>query len=548
MTLRGRLEERLLVLGSSVTSCPRAFVAVTTGTLAILVIATVAQPALFTQDDSIFYVVIARNIVHGDGTTFNGLMPTNGFQPLWLAILTVTVALTRAFDLTGDEAVLRAVTLVSWAMIAGTIIVLNHLLRALACRGPSRAVALAIIVAFLGGPVGTLGSEAALTALLLVASSRVAVSILQGPPRPTAASAAAFGVLLGLLVLARLDSAPVALALMAAVACAQHSPVETPSTTPQRRDNTTAGSTVSVSLAAAAIVVLPYLAWNVITFGHLAPISAALKLDLSGPWFSSEAVASGGIGLLMVGLVCGVYGTWDRRSPDAARPIWLALTGGAFTSSMIIMATGSGGTTTWYWYYVPHCVAAAVGVALAVERLCVLEHQATTTRRVSRRNAALVGAAVLLIAAAAVDLRRPSTAGARRWEEAHEFATALRRVTPTGAPVATVDLPGILALVSDHPIVALDGLTGDFAFQRDLAADGVDCVLERLGVHHLVTYEHAPWADVDVGDARALPVSAALSGQGAGTVTVMTPPLTTPSTSPLRLWRTLPTCGPSARR
>jgi hypothetical protein len=39
------------------------------------------------QDDFFYYLVVARNIVEGHGSTFNGIVPTNGYQPLWLWVL-----------------------------------------------------------------------------------------------------------------------------------------------------------------------------------------------------------------------------------------------------------------------------------------------------------------------------------------------------------------------------------------------------------------------------------------------------------------------------
>ncbi|RME22092.1 MAG: hypothetical protein D6798_16635, partial [Deltaproteobacteria bacterium] len=37
-------------------------------------------------DDSFYYLEIARNIAAGRGSTFDGLQPTNGYHPLWMAI------------------------------------------------------------------------------------------------------------------------------------------------------------------------------------------------------------------------------------------------------------------------------------------------------------------------------------------------------------------------------------------------------------------------------------------------------------------------------
>jgi uncharacterized membrane protein YeaQ/YmgE (transglycosylase-associated protein family) len=41
------------------------------------------------QDDFFYYLVVARNIAQGHGSTFNGIAPTNGYQPLYLWLWTL---------------------------------------------------------------------------------------------------------------------------------------------------------------------------------------------------------------------------------------------------------------------------------------------------------------------------------------------------------------------------------------------------------------------------------------------------------------------------
>lgn len=42
-------------------------------------------------DDFFYYLKIAENIAIGEGSTFNGIVDTNGYHPLWLIILTIVV-------------------------------------------------------------------------------------------------------------------------------------------------------------------------------------------------------------------------------------------------------------------------------------------------------------------------------------------------------------------------------------------------------------------------------------------------------------------------
>ncbi len=46
----------------------------------------IRQPSPFFADDSFFYLQVGRNFALGHGSTFNGLMPTNGYHPLWMLL------------------------------------------------------------------------------------------------------------------------------------------------------------------------------------------------------------------------------------------------------------------------------------------------------------------------------------------------------------------------------------------------------------------------------------------------------------------------------
>lgn len=66
--------------------------------LAILTLRAVLQPYLagtgwmhIVQDDFFYYLKIAQNIATGHGSTFNGLVSTNGYHPLWLWLIALVV-------------------------------------------------------------------------------------------------------------------------------------------------------------------------------------------------------------------------------------------------------------------------------------------------------------------------------------------------------------------------------------------------------------------------------------------------------------------------
>jgi len=49
----------------------------------------------FIRDDAYYYFKVAQNISEGQGSTFDGINPTNGYHPLWMLICVPIFALAR---------------------------------------------------------------------------------------------------------------------------------------------------------------------------------------------------------------------------------------------------------------------------------------------------------------------------------------------------------------------------------------------------------------------------------------------------------------------
>ena len=78
----------------------------------------------FTRDDAYYYFKVAQNISEGNGSTFDGINPSNGYHPLWMLICIPIFALTR-FDVILP---LRVLLLVMSTLSAGTAILFYRLL------------------------------------------------------------------------------------------------------------------------------------------------------------------------------------------------------------------------------------------------------------------------------------------------------------------------------------------------------------------------------------------------------------------------------------
>src|SRR5262249_42675659 len=150
-------------------------------------------------------LTIARNLVRGQGVTFDGLGATNGFHPLHLAVVAGVV---RACG-DGELAVHVVLTLLALAG-AATGIVSYRIVRRVA--GAPAAVFTVVVWTFnpYGILVGASGVEVALAVLLLALSTLAWLRV-----RDAASRAQAFGLgaLMGLALLARSDGVFLAAAI-----------------------------------------------------------------------------------------------------------------------------------------------------------------------------------------------------------------------------------------------------------------------------------------------------------------------------------------------
>lgn len=137
-----------------------------------------------TVDDSFYYLRISEHIAAGRGPTFDGVERTNGFQPLWMGVLSVLALLP-----VGPETAMRV------SLSAGLVLV--RAASALLSRIEPRVdLAAAVLMAsFWFTKVLINGMESSLVALLIAAC-------LLAPEK----ARAGWGAVAGLLVLARLDA------------------------------------------------------------------------------------------------------------------------------------------------------------------------------------------------------------------------------------------------------------------------------------------------------------------------------------------------------
>jgi Dolichyl-phosphate-mannose-protein mannosyltransferase len=209
-------------------------------------------------DDASYFMTTARNIAAGRGMTFDGIHPTNGFHPLWLLLLAALFLLHGT-----PELMLRLVLLLQGLLLAAAFLLLY---RAHARMFSARtALVSAILFIFLVALQCLNGMESALFTLLLMALYSYGLRLSQRPF--SLKQALLFGVMLGFVVLSRLDMLFIGVAVL--ICCA-------PYVVDRRTRSRTVAAIIVAGLGSCAVVT-PYLLFNYAQSGAIMPISGALK-------------------------------------------------------------------------------------------------------------------------------------------------------------------------------------------------------------------------------------------------------------------------------
>ena len=460
---------------------------------AVCAVLVAVRPLNFLADDSLFYLVIADHVASGAGSTFNGLVATNGYHPLWQLLAAILALLPHS------KAALLAYGVAAQCMFE--LAAFWVLQRALCTTFGPRVIGAplgALLLLFVA--VGNLyWSEGPLSLLCL--ALLIATLLEESEPRPVR-----LGVLLGLAFLARLDNVFVIGPLLAALWW-------------RERDRRFLGAGALCALIGGA-----YIGYNIARFGHAVPISGAIKSAFYRHHYFRGLLGPNGL-LSVVGAVgLIVVVVRDRTAPARYRTVALALAVGALLQSAYVVAL-TYGDTTWAWYYVPGY--------LCFVLLAAQLGQASARRRGLTWSEALFAVAALatLSISGAKFLFGTSlhavTTDTSAWRTAW-IHTVAQAVPPDDAPLLVFDQPGLFAFGTSHPVLSLDGLTSNYQFDASLGREGMYAQLARMHRAYLIAptvasgikLRSATLTQTGTPDGQILHFAAPLSGADAGCVWV----------------------------
>ncbi|GAA3004243.1 hypothetical protein [Actinokineospora diospyrosa] len=441
--------------------------------LAVIRIAVVAFSPYSTavglfDDDAFYYFGVAGHIAAGDGSTFNGLDPTNGYHPLWLLILV------PVFLITNGKAALVAVTLVSslLAIASGRQIDRIGLLTGrpvvvTLCAAPL------LVVGAAGPSFWYSGME---TGLLLFALLWLAATYLRtdGFTSATFGTAAArnAGVLMAIAVLARLDTV-FPMAVLGVVTVLTWVRLGKP------------WVRLGLWLAAPpAIALAAYLAVNQALFHTPLPVSGQAKAlggggfnaDTIGQFLTSPVLFGQSTYLGAIGVVV-VIGALAARATGslglAARFGTIVLTGGALTVGYYAFTSS---WQLWPWYF----SSAPLAIVLAGPALVDKWANWVPVRRI-----AALGLVLLVVAAVGANAVRSGKGGVARSafiEAGPAVAAQIDALAPAGEPIAMGDRAGSVGYHLHRPVVHLEGLVNSADYLEALKNGTVHQFLASRGV------------------------------------------------------------------
>lgn len=467
-------------------------------------------------DDGYYYFQVARNLARGHGSTFDRVNRTNGYQPLWTALLV------PVYWFTDDPGRGMRGALVLAVVLAGLALPLMFVgLRRLAGVGGALLFC-GLVVAnpfFLRIVQGGLETPV----LFVTMAGVVALWALRGEQvlRGQRRACLGFGLLLALTTMARVDVALILAPLALLVVLWGRG---------WRR------RALWIALPG-ALVVGPYVLWNWVTQGSPVPVSGQVKAwvaatytptwdlfrateqwrgvtrmvhELTWPWNGTRRepllaeLGSRSLPFLLAGALLLLRLLWSARARrNRLALILLAGSGVGVVLHGLYMFFVYRSCGHWNYHYffplaVVCCVALALSVTLLAADLGLLLDRLVVRGRLRRGYAALSAALCLpllgLLALHGVpaaakyeaELRRPPRESFRhcRLEAACDMARNYPHDTVFGAWWA-----GTLGYFSDRRVVNLDGVINSEAFfRRYLQTDTVDRYIRQGPITNLVDF------------------------------------------------------------
>ena len=431
-------------------------------------------------DDAYYYFQIAYNLAQGKFSTFDGsITQTNGYQPIWLLIIT------PFYWILDKEAALFGIKALEVALVAGGVVLIA--LAAWLARLAWLLLFAALPMLYRNPYELLWGMEAAAAIFMLALLILAACIYMRAPDRwKWHLAAVAFT-----LTWVRIEYIAISLAVTAALCAIEWSRLERRSLRLSALANIRQAYIPLVGAISGALV---YFAYNGLTFGGILPVSAAIKQT----WSQAKWAREGGYdfienfqGTLQIGVfdyellialeICAyLLIAWQLALRSNDRRDWMLV---AFLVGVFGLAAGHLAKFAQtvlimhyiesnIWYFVPAYLLTALIIPVRLYIAILLIRRFIAPRWRTAANALIVCAAVI---GATFLLGRAGFAAPFRWVDEESRSTKLdwdvasymgaqviNRALPEDSVIGAWDA-GIIGYFSRFPVVNMDGLVNSYA-------------------------------------------------------------------------------------
>jgi hypothetical protein len=427
---------------------------------------------LHLSDDASYYFRIAENIAAGKGSTFDGVGPTNGYQPLWLAFLVPVSSVFHA----APEVMIRIYLIYQTIILlfASWLFWLTH-----RKFFPSHVLLFnCVLFTYLVFYSFANGMDSG-TLILALALLYYAGYRLEAFTRSSHWRALLFGTLVGFTMLARLD-----LVFLGAALCgfcllqAKRRPL-------QRRFWL---AKLFEVLLGATIVCLPYLAYNSHYFGDPVPISAALKSSFPQLSFDVNKLAYLGKRPMVFGTLAFVYLIWAPFGlcRGHSRNVYYRASMTILALSIVLHFLHTSLFMKWAvfgWHFVPYSVFVALVISEPMEH--VIGHT-----RLRNHKWILVVIGVLIFTGLSHRIVDKTLLAEYKdsWRVRGYRAALWAREQSQPSDIFAMKDAGHFAYLSQRSVISLDGVVNNASFQEVLRSQKLGTYLKGHDVKYLAQH------------------------------------------------------------
>ncbi len=420
----------------------------------LLVLPAILKPWQFPSDDSFFYLQVAHNIVAGNGSTFNQITTTNGYHPLWMGICIVLALIAD-----NDKLLLLKYVVFSQAIIFLLIIyIFYEISKILSIR--NFYISVPIIASYFLS-IGNYASEAHINGLMHF----ITLLFILKNNTLNIKSSILLGLILGILFLSRLDNL-----FFITIILIYYTFI-----TEDKKINF---KYILISAFFSFIVVLPYLYYNYQNWGHIVPISGAIKSIFPTATFDINSLGTFGQLVTFIVLICFLSIFMMKIKDNKGNLLFILSSSSLISSLYVVIFTDH--HTNWAWYYVTGVITIAFFLPLIVDKI---EDKLQFGYKFQYFTIIVtIIISFLGISRSWSEYFNPEARGFNPFQFKSTnncrwliyVGKWLKENLPADSRIMIYEWPGLIAYFSDMKIVPIDGLMNDFKFQDDLVNYGID--------------------------------------------------------------------------